>query len=248
MEPHRSPHSRGRVTLLPGPYPCRARPRPRHAPSGGCAIRCTGLHRTSSVAGAVSSDVLTRGADALDQLRGGILEQHRLQGEGAALPRREQRAARQGLHRLHHGRLPHQRTEVVHQRSESQRCPLRRQPGQHRVLRGREARDLFLEQLPDIAEDRHVLGQEGREVAAEDGANGLPHHLQRQRIARVARHQLVPRRGVAGKIAASQQRPALVHPEPVQAHRPNGGVVRAQGLLPAGHQQTALVRARAQPP
>ena len=59
--------------------------------------------------------------------------------------------------------------------------------------------------------DGRLLGQEGRDVPAEDRLDGLPHHLQRQRVAGVARHQRPPGRLVARQLTAGQQRADLRH-------------------------------------
>ena len=60
-----------------------------------------------------------------------------------------------------------------------------RQPGQQRLLQGRESCKLLGKQVTDGAKDHRVLLQEGADLAPEEFGDDLSDDVQGQRIARI---------------------------------------------------------------
>ena len=60
-----------------------------------------------------------------------------------------------------------------------------RQPGQQRLLQGRESCKLLGKQVTDGAKDHRVLLQEGADLAPEEFGDGLSDDVQGQRVARI---------------------------------------------------------------
>ena len=186
-------------------------------------------------------------ADVRHQLLGCVLQHHRLQGKATALLFLEHRSPAQTFHRLHQRRPPHSRPKVGCQRCKVHGLPLHGQAAHHQPFQHRQARRLLVKQRADAANDGHILGQEDCDVPAEDGVDGLPNHLECQRVARVACHQRLPVDVVTGQVTASQQCTDLGRRQAARAYRADSGLFHQERLLPAGQQKAARVIALREP-
>ena len=120
------------------------------------------------------------------------------------------------------------RAQVGHQGAEVHRLPLDGQPVEHRALRGRQARDLRVEQPADVPEHRLPLGQEGGDLPAEERADRLAHHQQGERVAPVAGDQRLP-----GGRVPDQARGPPAAPAPPPRRRPPSRSARTGACAPA---------------
>ena len=183
-----------------------------------------------------------------DELRGHILQHHRLQGEAAdPLSPLDERAPAQPIHGFQHlstRQRGHQHREQIIQ---GHRLAQDGQPGEHRLLLGGEPRPLLVEQLGDAAKDGRAPSEELVNRPTKEVSDGLGHDVQGQGVARVDLPQAGLLLGGAGDLVLGQQLLAgrgLQPGEAQGAHERAAALQGAQGggLLPAGQQQATLVR------
>src|SRR6266446_6265528 len=154
----------------------------------------TGIGQFQSMLDETSEPALLDLAARLrDELRGRILQHHRLQRKASRLfPPLHQGAPLQRLHGFQHLSTRERRAQHREQSLHRHRLAQDGQPQHHRLLDCREARELFGQQLAHTAKDHLALLQERSDLAPEELGDGLRHDFERQRVARVHLHQARP--------------------------------------------------------